>query len=120
MGCSHYFIFSLDIRTSIEFAGEKLFFALVVKSITLEYMNTNKEKISVAFPPEMIAWLKAESAREKQETSENISVSALVCRAVKAMQENIKKNASAAINPNSEISVGGFSTRSTGRFRRTG
>lgn len=112
--------FFLDFRFGIGFAGEEIFFALVVKSITLEYMKANNEKVSVSFPPEMIQWLKAEAKRETEETSEQVSVSRLVCRAVKAMQGKAKSSASVVINPNSEISVGGSSTRGTARSRKAG
>lgn len=83
-------------------------------------MKANNEKVSVSFPPEMIQWLKAEAKRETEETAEQVSVSRLVCRAVKAMQGKVKGSASAAFHPELQTSAGGSSTRGTARSRKAG
>jgi hypothetical protein len=91
-------------------------------------MSANKVKVSVSLSPDMIEWLKAESARETQESGEDVSVSRLVVRAVRAMQGKAcpqphtggNKPATAKTVKGSESSVGGRSTATSNRFRKTG
>ena len=104
----------------ISSAGVKLFLHSVGNNATLEYMSANKLKVSVSMSPDMHEWLKAESARETQESGEDVSVSRLVVRAVKAMQGKGKSDVGAVIQPVFATSASGRSTDTKKRSRKTG
>ena len=78
--------FYIDIRLNTTFGGENKLLHVVVSGITLKDMSANKQKVSVSLSPEMLEWLKTEADKETHETGEDVSVSRLVARAVKAMQ----------------------------------
>ena len=73
-------------------------------------MSANKQKVSVSLSPEMLEWLKSAADLETQETGEDVSVSRLVARAVKAMQGKAQAVVGVVIRPASESSVSGPST----------
>jgi hypothetical protein len=83
-------------------------------------MSANKIKVSVSISPDMHEWLKAESKRETQESGEDVSVSRLVVRAVKAMQGKAKTDAGAVIQPASETSGSGCLIATKKPYRKTG
>jgi len=83
-------------------------------------MSANKQKVSVSLSPEMLEWLKSAADLETQETGEDVSVSRLVARAVKAMQGKSKRSVGVVISPASENSVTGPSIRATKPSRKAG
>jgi hypothetical protein len=85
-------------------------------------MSANKIKVSVSISPDMHEWLKAESKRETQESGEDVSVSRLVVRAVKAMQGKAASPERAGVKTlqASESSVTLRSTATKGSIRRAG
>ena len=83
-------------------------------------MSANKLKVSVSLSPEMLEWLKSEADRETQETGEDVSVSRLVARAVKAMQGKAQPVVGAVIRPASESSVSGRSIPARKTSRKAG
>lgn len=83
-------------------------------------MSANKIKVSVSISPDMHEWLKAEAARETQESGEDVSVSRLVVRAVKAMQGKVQVGAGVVIKPVSKTSVSGHSTPTKNGSRKAG
>jgi hypothetical protein len=83
-------------------------------------MSANKQKVSVSLSPEMLEWLKSAADLETQETGEDVSVSRLVARAVKAMQGKSERSVGAVISPASENSVTGRSIRAKKPSRKAG
>ena len=83
-------------------------------------MSANKQKVSVSLSPEMLEWLKSAADLETQETGEDVSVSRLVARAVKAMQGKSERSVGAVISPASENSVTGRSIRARKPSRKAG
>jgi hypothetical protein len=83
-------------------------------------MSANKQKVSVSLSPEMLEWLKSAADLETQETGEDVSVSRLVARAVKAMQEKSQRSVGAVIRPASENSDTGRSIRAKKPSRKVG
>lgn len=83
-------------------------------------MSANKQKVSVSLSPEMLEWLKSAADLETQETGEDVSVSRLVARAVKAMQGKAQTVVGAVTSPASESSDTGPSTRKKKTFRKAG
>jgi hypothetical protein len=83
-------------------------------------MSANKQKVSVSLSPEMLEWLKSAADLETQETGEDVSVSRLVARAVKAMQGKAQTVVGAVISPASENSDTGRSIRTTKTSRKAG
>ena len=81
-------------------------------------MSANKQKVSVSLSPEMLEWLKSAADLETQETGEDVSVSRLVARAVKAMQGKAQAVVGVVIRPASESSVSGPSTRTKKTSRK--
>jgi hypothetical protein len=85
-------------------------------------MSANKLKVSVSLSPEMLEWLKSEADKETIDSGEDVSVSRLVARAVKAMQG--KSNPSVRVGANalklSESSATGLSTRTSRSSRKAG
>jgi hypothetical protein len=113
--------FYIDIRLNTTFAGENKLLHVVVSGITLKDMSANKQKVSVSLSPEMLEWLKTEADKETHETGEDVSVSRLVARAVKAMQgKNAASIAGAKIAKLSESSGTGSSTRTKKTSRKAG
>jgi hypothetical protein len=83
-------------------------------------MSANKQKVSVSLSPEMLEWLKSAADLETQETGEDVSVSRLVARAVKAMQGKAQTVVGVVIRPASETSDTGRSIRATKTSRKAG
>jgi len=83
-------------------------------------MSANKQKVSVSLSPEMLEWLKSAADLETQETGEDVSVSRLVARAVKAMQGKAQTVVGVVIRPTSENSASGSSTRTKKTSRKAG
>jgi hypothetical protein len=83
-------------------------------------MSANKQKVSVSLSPEMLEWLKSAADLETQETGEDVSVSRLVARAVKAMQGKAQTVVGVVIRPASENSDSGRSIRATKTSRKAG
>jgi len=83
-------------------------------------MSANKQKVSVSLSPEMLEWLKSAADLETQETGEDVSVSRLVARAVKAMQEKYQRSVGVVIRPASENSDTGRSIRAKKNSRKVG
>jgi hypothetical protein len=83
-------------------------------------MSANKQKVSVSLSPEMLEWLKSAADLETQETGEDVSVSRLVARAVKAMQGKSERSVGAVISPASENSDTGRSIRAKKPSRKAG
>lgn len=82
------------------------------------------KKLNVSIPIELHDFL-VEKQKAEQATNPiaTIPLSAIVAKAIKELKEDEEgkaPDASVVINPNSEISVGGSSTRSKARSRRTG
>lgn len=83
-------------------------------------MSANKQKVSVSLSPDMLEWLKREADIETQETGEDVSVSRLIARAVKAMQGKAKPVAGVVIRPASASSVSGPLTQAKKPSRKVG
>ena len=83
-------------------------------------MSANKQKVSVSLSPDMLEWLKREADLETQETGEDVSVSRLIARAVKAMQGKAQPVAGAVIRPASANSVSGRSIPAMKTSRKVG
>lgn len=83
-------------------------------------MSANKQKVSVSLSPDMLEWLKREADIETEETGEDVSVSRLIARAVKAMQGKAERSAGVVIRPASENSASGRSIRAKKNSRKAG
>ena len=81
-------------------------------------MSANKQKVSVSLSPEMLEWLKSAADLETQETGEDVSVSRLVARAVKAMQGKAQTVVGVVFQPTSEAFGTGPSTRTKKTSRK--
>ena len=94
----------------------------------------NFEKVSVSIPPEVHEWLKAEAKRRTTEYGESWSASRIVQESIReyrsGLQNSVQKSSSKASNVSPDVdakmvrpykrSVGGSSTATTARSRKTG
>ena len=119
-GVFTYCVFLIDTLIDTESASENKMLHMVAFGITFKNMSANKLKVSVSLSPEMLEWLKSEADRETQETGEDVSVSRLVARAVKAMQGKAQPVAGAVIRPASANSVSGRSIPARKTSRKAG
>ena len=75
---------TLDTPMNTACAGEKIFFALVVKSVTGEDMKEpNFIKVSVSLPPEVHEWLKSEATRRTKKFGESWTASRVLQEALR-------------------------------------
>jgi hypothetical protein len=74
----------LDTPMNTSSAGEKIFFASVVKSVTGRGMKEpNFIKVSVSLPPEVHEWLKSEAARRTKKFGESWTASRVLQEALR-------------------------------------
>lgn len=132
MGCSPHTKISIDIRMNTRFAGENKFLEKFdywyFRCYWWESMKTKThQKLNVSIPIELHDFLiqkqKVEQAKNPLAT---IPLSKIVATAIEEFRQDeegkaaIPERAIAPIHRPEDHSVGGSSTRSTGRSRRNG